>query len=57
MQLRAKQLGQPDPTQPADNLNLDELIDAPAPAGKSDSSAPAASHQDGIPALPASAAQ
>ncbi|OHX10582.1 hypothetical protein BI343_06310 [Chromobacterium amazonense] len=40
MQLRAKQLGQPDPTQPTDNLNLDELMDSPG--GKRDSSAPAA---------------
>ncbi|WP_434632099.1 MlaA family lipoprotein [Chromobacterium sp. CV08] len=38
MQYRAKQLGQPDPTQPADNLNLDELMGSPG----GDSSAPAA---------------
>ncbi|OHX12347.1 hypothetical protein BI347_01650 [Chromobacterium sphagni] len=46
MQLRAKQLGQPDPTQPADSLNLDELMDSPGPGGKSDSSAPAARSRD-----------
>ncbi|POZ62872.1 MlaA family lipoprotein [Chromobacterium alticapitis] len=39
MQMRAKQLGQSDPTQPADDVNLDDLLNSPA--GKSDSSAPA----------------
>ncbi|MGR2680825.1 MlaA family lipoprotein [Chromobacterium haemolyticum] len=39
MQLRAQQLGLPNPTQATDNFNLDELVDSPA--GKQDSSAPA----------------
>ncbi|AXE29681.1 ABC transporter [Chromobacterium phragmitis] len=47
MQLRAKQLGQPDPTQPVDNFNLDDLMsggDSSAPAGerKAAASEPAA---------------
>ncbi|UTH76127.1 VacJ family lipoprotein [Chromobacterium sp. IIBBL 290-4] len=58
MQMRAKQLGQPDPTQSSDNLNLDELMDSPAPAGKSDSSAPAAhASESPAPKTAASAAQ
>ncbi|KUM04263.1 VacJ family lipoprotein [Chromobacterium subtsugae] len=57
MQLRAKQLGQPDPTQPADNLNLDELMDSPGPGGKSDSSAPAAHAVESSAPAAASAAQ
>ncbi|MCD4502041.1 VacJ family lipoprotein [Chromobacterium vaccinii] len=58
MQYRAKQLGQPDPTQPVDNFNLDDLVsggDSSAPAAErktapAEASAPAA-------AIAASAAQ
>lgn len=42
MQLRSKQLGLPNPVQPVDTFNLDELMNTPAPEGKQDSSAPAA---------------
>ncbi|ERE20343.1 hypothetical protein O166_18660 [Pseudogulbenkiania ferrooxidans EGD-HP2] len=47
MQYRAKQLGQPDPTQPVDNFNLDDLVSS------GDSSAPAAERK----AAPAEASE